>query len=28
VQVDGEGCGVTPLTVGPILGRVSVVVPE
>ena len=28
VQVDGEGCGVTPLSVGPALGRVQVVVPE
>lgn len=28
VQVDGEGCGTTPLAVGPMLGRVSVVVPE
>jgi diacylglycerol kinase (ATP) len=28
VQVDGEGCGLTPLVVGPALGRVSVVVPE
>jgi len=28
VQVDGEGCGVTPLAVGPALGRVQVVVPE
>ncbi len=28
VQVDGEGCGMTPLTVGPALGRVSIVVPE
>jgi diacylglycerol kinase (ATP) len=28
VQVDGEGCGFTPLTVGPALGRVNVVVPE
>ncbi|MGE5344888.1 MAG: diacylglycerol/lipid kinase family protein [Acidithiobacillales bacterium] len=28
VQVDGEGCGFTPLTVGPALGCVQVVVPE
>jgi len=28
VQVDGEGCGVTPLSVGPALGQVRVVVPE
>jgi len=28
VQVDGEGCGETPLVVGPALGRVRVVVPE
>lgn len=28
VQVDGEGCGTTPLAVGPALGRVQVVVPE
>lgn len=28
VQVDGEGCGTTPLTVGPALGRANVVVPE
>lgn len=28
VQVDGEGCGTTPLSVGPALGRVQVVVPE
>jgi diacylglycerol kinase (ATP) len=28
VQVDGEGCGFTPFTVGPALGRVNVVVPE
>jgi diacylglycerol kinase (ATP) len=28
VQVDGEGCGFTPLRVGPALGRVQVVVPE
>ncbi len=28
VQVDGEGCGTTPLAVGPALGRVNVVVPE
>ncbi|MFI5182583.1 MAG: diacylglycerol/lipid kinase family protein [Thermoanaerobaculia bacterium] len=28
VQVDGEGCGFTPLAVGPALGRVNVVVPE
>jgi diacylglycerol kinase family enzyme len=28
VQVDGEGCGVTPVTVGPALGQVRVVVPE
>ena len=28
VQVDGEGCGTTPLAVGPTLGRVNVVVPE
>jgi diacylglycerol kinase family enzyme len=28
VQVDGEGSGTTPLVVGPMLGRVQVVVPE
>lgn len=28
VQVDGEGCGMTPLAVGPALGKVQVVVPE
>lgn len=28
VQVDGEGCGTTPITVGPALGCVQVVVPE
>jgi diacylglycerol kinase (ATP) len=28
VQVDGEGCGTTPLSVGPAIGKVNVVVPE
>jgi diacylglycerol kinase (ATP) len=28
VQVDGEGCGLTPVSVGPRLGCVNVVVPE
>jgi diacylglycerol kinase family enzyme len=28
VQVDGEGCGTTPLSVGPAVGKVNVVVPE
>jgi diacylglycerol kinase family enzyme len=28
VQVDGEGCGTTPLSVGPAAGKVNVVVPE
>ncbi len=27
VQVDGEGCGTTPLTVGPAAGQVRIVVP-
>jgi diacylglycerol kinase family enzyme len=28
VQVDGEGCGLTPLSVGPALGQVRIVVPK
>jgi diacylglycerol kinase (ATP) len=28
VQVDGEGCGTTPVSVGPAIGQVQVVVPE
>ena len=28
VQVDGEGCGLTPVAAGPMLGRVRIVVPE